>query len=365
MDDYTWKKKMQERRTRVKRERFLVLLLLVLSVGALLWYFALYAHTPEYAAKKMEQALKEKDLQTFQEYTAMDLLLSDAYDDLTIDLFQHDNTLNPQTKALFEKFYVLVKPQLTNATANAIYHRITTDAWEMPEGADILKGRQLGIDYEQFLERSLLKSTVLKEFGEVTRTNETAMLPLKVVEERSQTPFTLELTMEKDEAGHWQVTCIKNYRSYLETVAPRIYQDIAEYIDSTAEIVKQFNEKLQAQQWDVQYTSYSSSGQLNKNQRMSLAAYLEDDVIPTIKKRQKELDQIPVPPGAAYLANLRKESTDLSLRVWQHYIHGLRDDNIVEFNTAETLHKQMLAVEQRIEDIIQHTAITNSTPNIP
>ena len=365
MDDYIWKKKMQERRARIRRERSFVLLLLVLSVGALLWYFAFYVHTPEYAAKKIEQALKEKDPQTFQEYTAMNLLLSDAYDDLTVDLFRNDSTLNPQTKVLFEKFYVLVKPQLTSATENIIYRKISTDAWEMPEGADILKGRQLGIDYEQFLERSLLKSTVLKEFGEVNRTNDTATLMLKVVEERSQTPFTLELTMEKDKTGHWQITCIKNYRSYLETVAPRIYQDIAAYIDSTAEIVKQCNEKFQTHQWDVQYISYSSGGQLNKAQRTELASYLEDHVIPTIKNRQQELDQIPIPPGAAYLAELRKESTALSIRVWQHYIHGLRDDNIAEFNTAETMRKQMLTVEQRIDDIIRHAAISEMSSNIP
>ena len=110
---------------------------------------------------------------------------------------------------------------------------------------------------------------------------------------------------------------------------------------------------------------YSSSGHLSKDQRTKIAAYLEDHVIPTIKKRQEQLDQVAVPPGAAYLAGLRKESTDLSIRVWQHYIHGLRDDNLAGFNTAESLHKQLLATEQRIEDIIRHTAVANSVPDMP
>ena len=244
MDDYTWKKKMQERQKRTKRERFLFLFLLVFAIGMLFWYFGIYAHTPEYAAKKIESALHEKDFQTFQEYAALDLLLSDAYDDLTIDLFRHDNTLTPQTKVLFEKFYVLVKPQLVHATEDIIQHRISADAWTMPEGTDILKGRQLGIDYEELLERSLLKSTVIKEFSNVTRSNNTASLYLNVVEERSQTPFALELVMEKNKQGQWQVTCIKNYRSYLETVSPRIYQDIAQYIAATSKIVTEYNEKL-------------------------------------------------------------------------------------------------------------------------
>ena len=365
MDDYTWRKKLQERQRRVKRERFFFLLFLVASLGALLWYFGVYARTPEYAAKQIEQALEEKDLPTFQQYTALDLLLSDAYDDLTVDLFHNDNTLSPQTKALFEKFYVLVKPQLTHATAEAVYHRISTGGWIMPEGTDMLKGRQLGIDFEEFLERSLLRHTVIQRFGEIARADDAVTLRLHVMEERTRTPFTLELGMEKNEDRVWQVTSIRNYRSYLETVSPRIYQDIAQYIADTADIVARYNESLQAHQWTVQYLSYSSGGRLGKGQRTELSSYLEDRVIPEIKKRQEELDQVEARPGAEYLAELRSESTDLSIRVWQHYIHALREDNIAEYNTAESLHKQMLAVEQRIEDIVRHAAVANTVPDMP
>lgn len=365
MDDYTWKKRLQQRRARNRRERMLVLLILIFSLGILLWYFAFYARTPEYAVKQLEQALQEKDIETFREYTNLELLLSDAYDDLTVDLFSHDAELSPQSKILFEKFFVLVKPQIVETATDTISHRISDEVWLLPEGTDLLKGRQLGVDYEQFLERSLLKSTTIRGVSSITRRDHTAILMLDVTEEFSQTPFTLELLLEKGNDGPWRVTSIKNYRSYLETVYPMLYKDIKQYIEATAEINSEYNHKLQMQQWDFQYRSHSSGGQLSKDQRMNIASYLEDNVIPTVKKRQAELDQIEIPPGALHLSALRKESTDLSIRIWQHYIHGLREDNISEFHTAESLHKQMLATEQRIEDIIHHAAVTKEAPEIP
>lgn len=365
MDDYIWRAKMQQRRRRVRRERFMFLLFVVLSICGAIWYFGIYSHTPEFAAKKLEQAIEENDVETFRRYTALDTVLSDAYDDLTVDLFHNDTSLTPQAKALFEKFYVLVKPQLTGTTEDIVCKRVSDGVWVMPEGGDILKGRQLGIDYEEFLEKSMLRSTRIKSFGEVVRGNGTASITLEVLEENSHTPFTLELSMEKNDDGDWQVTCIKNYRAYLGAVSPRIYQDVTEYVGATAGIVGKYNEIMQSKQWDAMYMGYSSTGQLTKEQRMNLASYLEDSVIPTVKKRQEELNQVSVPPGAMYLSNLRKESTDLSIRVWQHYIHGLRDDNIAEFNTAESLLKQMLATEQRIEDIIRRAAVSKAVPEMP
>ncbi len=357
MEDYIWKKRLEQRRSRKKHERLLVLLLLIFSAGILIWYFAFYVRTPEYAVLKLEKALQEKDAQTFREYADLDLLLSDAYDDLTVDLFSHDKNLTPQTKVLFEKFYILVKPEVTQAAADTIDRRIASDQWTLPDGIDLLKGRQLGIDFEQFLERSLLKSTSIQKVGSLTRTKDNATLSLDVLEEHSHTPFTLELALEKNQDSRWRIISIKNYRAYLEAVYPLLYKDIAQYVDATSEINTNYNNTLQLMQWDVQYRSLTSEGRLSKEQRKSLAAYLEDNVIPTIKKRQAELDQIEVPSGAARLADLRKESTDLSIRVWQHYIHGLREDNMNEFHTAESLHKQMLATEQRIEDIIHHAAV--------
>ena len=46
-------------------------------------------------------------------------------------------------------------------------------------------------------------------------------------------------------------------------------------------------------------------------------------------------------------------------------LEGLREDSPAEFATAETLHKQELAIDLRVQDIIRHTAISKNIPNLP
>ena len=85
----------------------------------------------------------------------------------------------------------------------------------------------------------------------------------------------------------------------------------------------------------------------------------------SLQSRQNKLDAVEVPAGAQYLARQRQQSTETSIKAWQHYIKGLREDSPAEFATAETLHKQELAIDLRVQDIIRHTAISKNIPNLP
>ena len=78
-----------------------------------------------------------------------------------------------------------------------------------------------------------------------------------------------------------------------------------------------------------------------------------------------QIDEIDVPAGAGYLARQRQLSTETTIRAWQHYIKGLRGDQPREFDAAETLLKQELAIDLRVDDIIRHTAISRNIPNLP
>ena len=81
--------------------------------------------------------------------------------------------------------------------------------------------------------------------------------------------------------------------------------------------------------------------------------------------RQMELDEIYIPQGASYLANLRKESTDITIRAWQNYSRGLIENDQAAFFTAESLLKQELALDQRIEEIVHNSAIFRNLPDLP
>ncbi len=365
MDDYTWQKTLQHRRSNRRRQTLLLFLMLGAITASVVWYFGIYIRTPEYSLQQTMTAIKNGDTASLQQHVNLDLLASNAYDDLTVDLFAYDATLTPQTKVLFERFYVMIKPQITDGIKNTLLTRVTRGDWILPNGLDILKGRQLGIDYERFLERSQIRNTTIIDTGAITHNGTTAIAEIHVMEDYTQTPFTLEVVMEESEEGYWQIAYLRNYKEYLNTIAPLQNKDIADYITATQEIVDNSNWEFQEQQKRFHNLTKTSTGILSEEQKAELRALLLDEVIPSLKKRQEKLDAIDIPPGASYLARLRQQSTETSIKTWQHFVKALRENRPVEFETAETLHKQQLEIDLRIEDIIKHTAVSKNIPNIP
>ena len=367
MDDYTWQSRILERQRKNRRDKISIALLICIALcfGAWLWYFFVYTRTPEYALNGLQEAITQKDAAAFNRYVNMDLLTAKAYDDLTLDLFSYDASLTPQTKALFEKFYVLVKPQLTQGMEETIKTRISSGEWQLPDGSDILKGRQLGIDYERFLERTQLQNTTLLSIGEIKTNGRSADAEVHIQDDYTQTEFTLELVLEQNDDGRWQVAYIKNYRAYLDTVSPLHNQDIANYIAATKTIVDDYNTKFSTQQTKFKNLTKTTRGRLSQSQKQGLKNLLEKEVIPSLQARQEKLAAIEVPNGATYLSQLRQKSTDLTIDSWKHFITGIMEDRPAELDTAESLHKQELEIDLRIEDIIKHTKKKKNIPNIP
>lgn len=365
MDDYTWQKKLRQRKVRQRRKLFLAFLFLAFFLGTAIWYFLFYTRTPEYTLNQITTAIKEHDPKTFQRYVNIDVLTSRAYDDLTVDLFAYDSALTPNTRVMFEKFYILIKPQLSSGLAQIVLSRLEHGAWTLPEGTDILKGRQLGIDFERFLERSQLRNTTLTGIGSIEHEGTTATAAVNILEDYTQTPFTLQVVLEQAADGHWQVSYIKNYRQYLDTIAPLHNSDIASYINNTQDIVDTYNKDFEAYQQKFRQLAKTEQGQFSNQQRKLLASLIEDTIIPALKKRQQALDEIEIPAGAQYLARQRQQATETTIKAWQHFIKGLRENSNAEFSTAETLHKQELAIDLRVQDIIRHTAISKNIPNLP
>lgn len=365
MDDITWKKKLRQRRTRIIRRLFLFFLLICAAAVAAFWYFFIYVRTPEYALKQLSTAIENRDEDAVKRYVNFSVLSSRAYDDLTADLFNYDATLTPATRANVEKFYVLVKPQLTDGMTNAVLDRVKTGSWDLPQGTDILKGRQLGIDFERFLERTQIRNTTFVRIASVDHDKTTATANIDIIEDYTQTPFTLQVVMEQAADGRWQISYIKNYKDYLDTISPIQNKDIDSYIEATKDIVSAYNQTLAADQAQFKAMTQTSSGQLSDAQKTNIVALLDNNVIPTLMERQQKLDAVDVAPGAQYLARQRQQSTEMTIKAWRHYIKGLQDNDPGEFDTAETLLKQVLAIDLRAQDIIRHTAISHDIPNLP
>ena len=391
MDDYTWRMRLAARRRRRQRERLFLLTLLVMALTAVFLYFSVYTKTPEYAMREMVVAYKAGDAETFRRHVDLNSITLAAYDDLTSDLFKYDTQLSDRERSLFENFYVLIRRQMCKGAVKVLDTYIDTREWTLPSG--ILKGRQLGIDYDLLLDRSLIRHTSLIDLEDVEHHGEEATATFSIVEDYSQAPFVLKVTL-KDLANEsyniggnefeifgkkikfpgftfnlggsdWKVVSVDNYRGYLDAVSPLLRKNLAEYIDATAEIVDRYNQTFAAAQNNFISMQKSPYGIMFNYQRTNVSDYVTNTIIPTLESRQAELDQVPVPEGAQFLANLRQESTRVTILAWQSYVKGITENSAADLDTAESLHKQELALDQRIEEIVHNSAVTRNVPELP
>ena len=391
MDDYTWRRRLNERRRRRERERLYALIFLLMIFGGIFLYFSVYTKTPEYAMREMVEAFKAGDANTFRRHVDLNSITIAAYDDLTSDLFKYDTQLSDRERSLFENFYVLIRRQMCNGAVKVINTYLDTGEWTLP--GEILKGRQLGIDYDLLLDRSLIRHTSLIGLEGVELQEDQATATFTVVEEYSQVPFTLKVTI-KDLANEsfnigssdfeifgrrikfpglsfnlggsdWKIVSVDNYRGYLDAVSPILRQNLAEYIDNTAEIVYRYNGVFEDEQ-DVFITLQRSPvGIMTESQRVEVSNYISNTIIPSLEARQTELDQVPIPQGAQFLASLRQESTKVTIMAWQSYIKGITENSAADLDTAASLHKQELVFDQRIEEIVHNSAVARNLPELP
>lgn len=391
MDDYTWRKRLAARRRRRQQERLFVMFLFVTAITFTFLYFTVYTKTPEYAMREMVTAFKAGDAKTFRRHVDLNSVTLQAYDDLTSDLFKYDTQLSDRERSLFENFYVLIKRQMCNGAVKVINTYLDTHEWTLP--GDILKGRQLGVDYDLLLDRSLIRHTSLIELEDLEHNGEEATAIFSIVEDYTQSPFELRVTI-RDAANEsinvgafefelferkfkfpgltfnlsgsdWKVVSVDNYREYLDTMSPILRQNLAQYIDDTAEIVSRYNLDFEEEQ-DIFITLQRSPyGIMTANQRSETSDYITGTIIPTLEARQAELDQVPIPQGAQFLANLRKESTRVTIMAWQSYIKGIMENSAAALDTAASLHKQEMVFDQRVEEIVHNSAIARNLPELP
>ena len=103
-----------------------------------------------------------------------------------------------------------------------------------------------------------------------------------------------------------------------------------------------------------------SSSQISQMKQLILG-----ETVPDLKSRQEKLNSYNIRAGSQYLSSLRRQSTDLSISAWVHLIAGLEKEDYNELNLAETLHKQMLEIDLRIEDVINHNTVSQEMPVVP
>ena len=365
MESRSLQGRLRRRHEREKKNMMTVLFIFAVILGLWLWYYFVYTRTPEHALRSLSDACGRHDTAAVLQVVDLDRVLSKAYDDLTDDMLRYDAALTAESKVQYEQFYDVIKPQMMEGLKEVVMGYVASGEWSLPQGTSLTKGRQLGIDFERFLERSQIRNVEVTGVEKVKVTGDAAEAQVAIRDRGTETQFSLNVRMERGQDGRWQIIRLDNYKLYLDTLAPRQNQDIADYIAATHDLVADYNEKLEEMRERFSATARSAKGRFAGKAAVSLSSLIEDEIVPTLKERQERLDAVAIPKGAVYLANLRHASTDLSIAAWTHYLKGIATGENMEFNTAETLLKQEMEIELRIIDIIHHNTVSQALPDIP
>lgn len=349
-DEEFLQKRLEARRLRASRRGLttILVLLVALALGTGLWYFFFHIRSPEYALNAICEAVEEKDADAFAKYVDLVSVGGGLYDDLTADAFAGDRSLSPRTRDMFANYYLLIRPQVIEGLSAAAKRYAASGTWENPGG--IVLGRQLGFDFDLLLYRSLLSTTTPLSIDAVERDGTTGTASILVREETTGISYTLIVALEQAAGGHWQVISIRNYKSYLDAVLPVYRKDTKAYLAATQPLVNQYNAELAALH-DAFAAITNGKDPLSPAHREDLARLIRHRIIPLLKERQQQLSAVSVPAGATMVRKLRASSTEKSIAAWEAFMEGLASDDPAAFDRAETLHKQALDAELRIEEI--------------
>ena len=364
MDEFAWRVRLARRRKAHKRKFAVAAGLIVVTIAALAWYLAYYIQRPAYALQEAAEAIAQDNLELFQRRVNVAAVVDAGYDDLTYILFARDTSLKESERNASGKFYEKIKGSVTDGFVHAIEHAVQNNVWTEPDGVDALKGRQLGIDFEYLMECSHLRDTELVVLGDVVRDGSGAVATVTVRDGGTGLEFPLQLRMEQGDTG-WQIVRVTNYRAYLEAVQAATGRDVSRYIEATRLIVDRYNGVFRSTQREFRSLTETERRTYTTEHRKALIRLLQEDMIPVLKKYQRELDEVEIPRGAAYLAAQRKAATEASIASYESFVRGLDTGLPEDFARAETLHKQALTYDLRVGDMIRRGAVSEETPATP
>lgn len=360
MNEDKWQRTVARRRRARRIERRIGCLLLaaaLIIIAAAAGFYAYYRHThsPEYSLNEIKTAFEQRDTDTLHKYVDFQALLPPNYAILTEDIFAGDKIYGEQEHAVYKNFYAMIEPILTQGTIYSIDKYIQTGSWQRFGIDSMLQGRQLGIDYSELMNRSLLFNTSFKEIKSVEQADDdTAHAVLAVADKYTDTDFDLKITLKRDDSGIWRVVSVDNYKDYLQQISALYRTDIQSYLAATKGDLDKSNARFAQLQSEFTVLAEGLYADPSPAHRALMKAFIQQSIIPSYQEWYNYLASSQIPLGARHLHELRLESASCSIQAWQKYAEGISDDDKEKLSEAARLHEQSMEIEQKVKDIINN-----------
>lgn len=324
---------------------FVLGVLLLLGIGGIYWYLAVYTKTPEYSMQMIQNAMERHDKAKFHKYVDIDLVLDGAYDDLVLGLMDAGQPMSQETKAAVGDIVKVMKAPLITSFKTAIDQYVETGSWDGVETEDGMS--EDSMDFHQALLKSGLKDACLRGIEGIVKEAGTkeAIANVKVFQSEANAEFVLEVLLSQGKDGTWRVTGIRNFHDFVVFVGEARKAELTKYLEETADIMAKHDKSMRDADFDFQ--RIMAAGSLGKQgTREELKKLMEDTVAKDWKARRDELETVMVPDEAQSLQRLRLRICDLHIGYAEGYAAWLDDKKAATLREAESKIKQARTLEQ-------------------
>lgn len=199
-----------------KKKLIALLAVLVILLGGIggYWY---YKRSPLYSFKLIQQAVEQKDWDSFQKHVDTKNLLSTSYDALIASSLEADESLDDTSKQFAMQFIMMMKPAIVGSLNSDIEHMIRTGNIETPDSnsstQEQLQTKMIALN---MMNQAGVGRLAIVGVGGVDKSKDLATAAVKVKDEKLDQTFELQVGMKQLEDGTWQVLEITNLKDYLK-----------------------------------------------------------------------------------------------------------------------------------------------------
>lgn len=190
-------------------KKILLLLLVVLAIGAYL-YYQNFVGSPKYSLLQAHEAMEDHDMAAFEKYVDVTAVTGSLIDQLA-EQRGLIGALNPASGVLRQALRYM-KPQLSQVAHKEIQKYVETGDFKKDPNAP---KKQVDISLSGLWNKVVSDSAAFKGVKYVKEEGETALVGLEFTQPRYDTTMVLEVKMH-DQGDHWKVVALTNTAELLQ-----------------------------------------------------------------------------------------------------------------------------------------------------
>ena len=207
------------------KKKYLLLIPLILLLAGLAYYFLYWIRTPLYALNAARQAVSQHDAKKFERYVDIKSVMDKAFDDFISAESQADEenfAANPFALGILHMLKPAVVELMVAETKDSIAHNNEAGDVQDQRVDPVTDAMRKNMENKVQLDKLRIKDVTL-----VSSDKGKAKVALVVYNKGLDKNFTLDLAMEHNEDGDWQIKEIVNLKDFIKEMKAAVQSQLA------------------------------------------------------------------------------------------------------------------------------------------